>query len=174
MVTLGGGVTPLAKPVDNTFWVLCIIKDFVAPVLPKVKTFFSITEELHALSIMSFAVEIVSKSVDEAVVRVLLGVVVCTAGLTPVTLKETAEVTALLMMFLETIALCRMLPVGNDLGETLTYCGVEIKVALDVRVPKPMMVFAVPWDITVLIVPDFVLMGILLKGNIQLIIEVYV
>lgn len=37
--------------------------------------------------------------------------------------------------------------------------------ALDVRVPKPMMVFAVPWDITVLIVPDFVLMGILLKGN---------
>ncbi|CAH2268912.1 jg21180 [Pararge aegeria aegeria] len=146
MVTLGGGVTPLAKPVDKTFWVLCIIKDFVAPELPRVKTFFNIKDELHALSIMSFAVEILSKSADEAVIKVLFGVVVCNNGLTPVKLNETPDVTVLrFMIFFETIALCKMLPVGKDLEETLTYCvGVPIRVALDVRVPKPMIVLAVP------------------------------
>ena len=65
-----------------------------------------------------------------------------------------------LMMFRETMALWRMFPVGNDLELTLTYCGVPMRVALDVRVPKPMIVLAVPWDMTVLNVP-LVLIGIL-------------
>lgn len=60
IVTLGGGVEPLAKPVDNTFCVLCIKYDLGAPAPPRVNTFFSITEELQALSIMSFVVAIVS------------------------------------------------------------------------------------------------------------------
>lgn len=72
IVTFGGGVTPFANPVDNTFWVLCIINDLAAPALPKVRTFFNITEELHALSIISLVVEILSKSVELAVTTVLI------------------------------------------------------------------------------------------------------
>lgn len=79
MVTLGGGVTPLAKPVDKTFCVLCIMKDLVAPELPSVNTFLSITEELQALSIMSLVVAMVSKSFG-------LAGVVCMTGRTVVTL----------------------------------------------------------------------------------------
>lgn len=158
-------MTPFAKPVDNTFWVLCIINDLAAPALPKVRTFFNITDELHALSIISLVVDMLSKSVLLAVTTVLiLGAVVCSTGLTVVTLNDTPEVTALrlarLIMFRETMALWSMFPVGN-LEETLTYCGVPMMVALLVRVPKPMIVLAVPCDITVLNVPDFVLIGIL-------------
>lgn len=143
IVTLGGGVAPLAKPVDKTFWVLCIIKDLAAPALPSVRTFLSMTDELHALSIMSFVVEMLSKSPELAVTTVLiLGVVVCNAGFTVVTLNDMPEVTAVrLRMFRDTMALCSMLPVGNDFDVTLTYCT---GVALVVRVPKPMIVLAVP------------------------------
>lgn len=66
-----------------------------------------------------------------------------------------------LMMFRDTIALWRILPVGNDLEVTLTYWGVPMMVALDVRELNPMIVLAVPCDITVLNVPVFVLRGIL-------------
>ena len=72
IVTFGGGVTPFAKPVDNTFCVLCIINDLAAPALPKVSTFFSITEELQALSIISLVVEILSKSVELVETTVLI------------------------------------------------------------------------------------------------------
>lgn len=149
IVTLGGGVTPLANPVDNTFWVLCIIKDFVAPALPKVRTFFNITEELHALSIISLVVEILSKSLELAVTTVLIfGVDVWRIGLTAVTLNDTEDVGAdrvfLFIIFRETMALCRIFPVGKDFDVTLTYCGVPMIVALDVRVPNPIIVLAVP------------------------------
>lgn len=60
----------------------------------------------------------------------------------------------LLRRFRETMALCSMLPVGNDLEVTLRYCAPPSP-----RL-KPMML-AVPCDITVLKVPDFVLIGIL-------------
>lgn len=170
IVTFGGGVTPLAKPVERTFWVLCIIKDLLAPELPSVSTFFNITEELHALSIISFAEDMLSKSLELAVTtEVIFEVVVCNGGLIEVTLKDTPDVVAfmfLFIMFLDTIALCKMFPVGKDFDDTLMYCvGVPITLALDVRVPKPMMVLAVPCDITVLIVPDLVLIGNLQKYN---------
>lgn len=153
MVTFGGGEDPVANPVDRTFWVFCIMNDLV-PALPKVSTFFNITEELQALSIMSLVVEIPSKSV----VVLIFGMEVAAAGFTVDRLKDIA---LRLIMFLETIALCKMFPVGNDFEVTLTYWGVPMMVALEVREPKPMMVLAVPWDITVLNVPVFVLMGIL-------------
>lgn len=76
-------------------------------------------------------------------------------------MKDVAVRLVLLIIFRETMALCRMLPVGKDLDVTLTYWGVPIIVELDVRVPKPIIVLAVPWDITVLNVPVFVVMGIL-------------
>lgn len=121
IVTLGGGLIPLAKPVDRTFCVLCITKDLLDPELPRVSTFFSITDELHALSIISLVVEILSKS-EATVTTVLFGELVCTDGLTDVTLNDTPDVTVLrFTMFLETIALCRMFPVGKDLEQTLTY-----------------------------------------------------
>lgn len=149
IVTFGGGVTPFANPVDKTFCVLCIIKDLAAPALPKVSTFFSITEELQALSIMSLVVEILSKSLELAVTTVLIfGVDVCRTGLTAVTLNVALEAGAdrllRLIIFLDTMALCSMLPVGNDLEFTFTYCGVPMIVALEERVPKPMIVLAVP------------------------------
>lgn len=169
IVTFGGGVAPLANPVDKTFCVLCIIKDFVAPALPNVSTFFNITDELHALSIMSLVVEMLSKSAELVELVLIFGAVVCRAGLTVVTLKVTPDVVAekllRLIMFRETIALCKMLPVGKFLEDTLTYCvGVPmIVVALVVLVPKPIMAFAVPWDMTVLNVPVFELIGNLRK-----------
>lgn len=145
------------------------MNDLAAPAEPRVSTFFNMTEELQALSIISLVVEILSKSLVLAVTAVLiLGVDVWSTGLTAVTLKDTLEVGRLLrfIMFLETIALCRILPVGKDFDETLTYCGVPMIVAFDVRVPKPMIVLAVPCDITVLKVPVFVLIGILQHVNI--------
>lgn len=165
IVTFGGGVTPFAKPVESTFCVLCIMNDLVAPALPRVRTFFNITEELHALSIISLVVEMLSKSLELAVTTVLIfGVDVWSTGRTAVTLKVALEAGAerlfRLIMFRETMALCRMFPVGKDLELTLTYCGVPMMVALDVRVPKPMIVLAVPCDMTVLNVPDLVLIGI--------------
>lgn len=159
IVTFGGGVAPLANPVDKTFCVLCIIKDFVAPALPNVSTFFNMRDELHALSIISLVVDILSKSAELVEMVLIFGVVVCRAGFTAVTLKVTPEVLAekllRLIMFRETMALCRILPVGKFLDDTLTYCvGVPMMaVALVVRVPKPIMAFAVPWDMTVLNVP---------------------
>lgn len=160
-------MTPLANPVDRTFCVLCIMKDLVAPALPRVKTFLSITEELHALSIISLVVDMLSKSVLAVTTVLIFGAVVCKTGLTAVTLNDTPEVTAVrlvrLMMFRETIALWSMFPVGKDLEVTLTYCGVPMMVAVLARVPNPMMVLAVPCDITVLNVPVFVLIGILQK-----------
>lgn len=76
----------------------------------------------------------------------------------------TPEVTALVRFrrFLETMALWRMFPVGKDFEVTFRY-WVEVPRArppVEVRAPKPRML-AVPCDITVLKVPDFVLMGIL-------------
>lgn len=55
----------------------------------------------------------------------ILGAVVCRIGLTAVTLKDTPEVAAVrlerLMRLRETMALCKMLPVGKDFDDTLTY-----------------------------------------------------
>lgn len=123
--------------------------------LPRVSTFFSMTEELHALSIISLVVDIQSKSVVD--------VLIFGAGWTGFMvdrLKDIAELVRL-MMFRDTMALCRMFPVGNDLDVTLTYCGVPMMVAFVVRAPKPMIVLAVPCDITVLNAPVLLLRGIL-------------
>lgn len=76
------------------------------------------------------------------------------------TLKDIAEFVRLII-FRDTIALCSMFPVGNDFEVTLTYCGVPMMVAFEVRAPKPMIVLAVPCDITVLNAPVFVVIGIL-------------
>lgn len=164
IVTLGGGVEPLANPVDKTFWVLCIMNDLAAPALPKVSTFFSITDEPQPLSIKSLPL-MLSKSFPLAETIVFIfGDVVCKAGLTAVTLNDTPDDTAFIfvrfIIFRETIALCKMLPVGKDFDDTLTYCaGVPIIVPLDVLVPKPITVVPPPCDITVLIVPPFELIG---------------
>lgn len=101
IVTFGGGVEPVAKPVDRTFCVLCIMKDLLTPELPSVSTFFNITEELVAFSIISL-VDMVSKSLELVNTELIFEVAVWVGVRTAV--KETL-VLFLFTMFLETIAL---------------------------------------------------------------------